>query len=529
MMTSPCTSSVCVSPSAITSCSSRDKEASHSGVETVSTTTIRKEDLPAPPPPRGATPAPSPANTDHPAPAHTRAAAPAPPPVNTTHPAPARSRAAAPATAAPAPAPERAATSAPAPADHAMPDASPDVAARPSEGSPPTYAQRVHWARGARNDYTSALGTIARDNLIASHEAALGGHVDVAFETLDAGIRAAATSCGMPTVEKRDRAVHRAHAPFFDAECQALKRHVQAMANRCSNPSELRAMERRYHSLVRSKRRAYRVAQLKHLIDEQYANPRSFWKRLRGQNGKLPEQLRPVQSWDAYLQHLAGQPMLDVPPLPDMAYPVHPASDLQVTELNAPIRLGEVLEGLQKLHNGRAKGPQGLPSELLRYAKVESEAGEPPPDHVLAPALVAVLNCAFSEGRIPVAVSGSLVTPVFKRGDPGDPANYRPIAVTDAIMRLYANILYTRIVKFTEACGPQLRCGQRVPDLAYADDFVLMAATPAGLQRLLDAAVEFCQLVGMWVTQFDYLGVTFSAGSGMGSTFGKLHKNMWAA
>ena len=111
--------------------------------------------------------------------------------------------------------------------------------------------------------------------------------------------------------------------------------------------------------------------------------------------------------------------MLDVPPLPDMAYPVHPASDLQVTELNAPISLGEVLEGLQKLHNGRAKGPQGLPSELLRYAKVESEAGEPPPDHVLAPAPVAVLNCAFSEDRIPVAVSGSLFTPVFKRGTQG--------------------------------------------------------------------------------------------------------------
>ncbi|BDA51642.1 hypothetical protein COCOBI_19-1980 [Coccomyxa sp. Obi] len=32
-----------------------------------------------------------------------------------------------------------------------------------------------------------------------------------------------------------------------------------------------------------------------------------------------------------------------------------------------------------------------------------------------------------------------------------------------------------------------------------------------------------------WVAQFDYLGVTFSAESGMGPTFGKLHKNMWAA
>ena len=102
--------------------------------------------------------------------------------------------------------------------------------------------------------------------------------------------------------------------------------------------------------------------------------------------------------------------------------------------------------------------------------------------------------------------------------------------------------------------GPQLRCGRRVPDLAYANDFVLMVGTSAGLQRLLHTAVEFCQLVGMvisvqkskvmvftdrfpgpyewlcggsplqWVAQFEYLGVTLSAESGMGPTFGKLHE-----
>ena len=174
---------------------------------------------------------------------------------------------------------------------------------------------------------------------------------------------------------------------------------------------------------------------------------------MRGQTSQLPERLKPVQSWDAYLQQLAGRLMLDVPSLPDMAYPVHPANHEQVAGLNAPISLGEVLEGLQKLQNGRAKGPQRLPSELLRYARLECEAGATPPNNVLVPALVALLNCAFREGRIHSAVSGSLVTPVFKRGDPGDPANDRPITVTDAIMRLYANILNTRIVNFTEASG----------------------------------------------------------------------------
>ena len=107
------------------------------------------------------------------------------------------------------------------------------------------YLQWVHWARGARNDYACALSTIASDSLTASHEAALSGDVGAAFEMLDVGIRAAAASCGMPSVEIGDRAVHREHAPFNDAECQALKRQVRALANRGGNRSDLHAMERR--------------------------------------------------------------------------------------------------------------------------------------------------------------------------------------------------------------------------------------------------------------------------------------------
>ena len=58
-------------------------------------------------------------------------------------------------------------------------------------------------------------------------------------------------------------------------------------------------------------------------------------------------------------------------------YPLQPATCLYVA-----ISEEEVEEALIGLHNGRAKGVQGLPSELLRYAKPELDLEKPPPVNV---------------------------------------------------------------------------------------------------------------------------------------------------
>ena len=131
--------------------------------------------------------------------------------------------------------------------------------------------------------------------------------------------------------------------------------------------------------------------------------------------------------------------------LPPFSYPVHlPASPCLLEALHAPISLGEVQRGLQHLHNGRACGRDGLPAELLLYAKVDSSP------HVLAPVLMDVFNAAFVVGKVPACLQYALVTPVHKKGDKLNTENYRPIAVTDSVMRLYASILNARLVSFTE-------------------------------------------------------------------------------
>ena len=200
--------------------------------------------------------------------------------------------------------------------------------------------------------------------------------------------------------------------------------------------------------MVRTKRRAFRLGRLCALLEQQYTQPRSFWKLLRSAQTPIPVSLQPVQVWDAYLDELADIGRVENPALPPAAFPQHlldPAACL-----NVAVSEEEVQDGLIALHNGRAKGVQGVPSELFRYAKPEPAPGQPAPLNVLAPIVTEVLNAAFRAGTVSSQVNGGLVTPVFKKGDPFCTENYRPIAGTEPIMRLYAHILNARLVNFTE-------------------------------------------------------------------------------
>ena len=57
------------------------------------------------------------------------------------------------------------------------------------------------------------------------------------------------------------------------------------------------------------------------------------------------------------------------------------------------------------------------------------------------------------------SVNLALVTPCHKRGRKNDPNNFRPIAVTHPLMRLYAGLLNTRLMECTEEASrpPGLR------------------------------------------------------------------------
>lgn len=545
--------------------------------------------------------------------------------------------------------------------------------------------RRRHWCTERHGPYSQALQNPTCVALLHNVEQAVEDNsVDAAVQAFCGVVHMAADQAGMPAKRASTKSgPARAHQPFYDGECVALKRQLRR-SGRTRAPEAREDLERRYHSLVRQKKRAYQLERLKQLLADERIRPRQFWKVLRAKHSQLPPGLQQVQAWESYIGHLSHCGTAEGCSLPEAAYPQQPHADA----LNVPISLQEVLDGLHKLHNGRSSGSLGIPAELYRYAHAPAATGEEPSEHLLAPVLTKVLNSMFQAGAVPACVNEGLVTPVFKKGDPFDTANYRPIAVTDPLMRLYAVILNARLQSYTEdqhlradtqagfrphlstehqlfalqtfidgshasgtplyccfldlkgaydkvqrpllwqvlgrlgvhghmiaalqsmydtasirvniqgraggsvlsytglrqgcplsptlfglfadglhrfllaecpAQGPVLSDGRRVPDLGYADDFVLLAASPDDLQRLIDATAAFCVATGMqiciqktkvlvfakrwpgpyqwlcnqhpleWIDKIRYLGLQFDSCVGLHATYSSLHGKMWAA
>lgn len=546
----------------------------------------------------------------------------------------------------------------------------------------------LRWQPAAQGPYAEGLLSVSHDCLGSALAAADQGDVDNAFYHMERGMLIAAEQAGMSCKVGGRRPVHvgrTPHKPFFDTECFTLKRQVRLLGRQGRASPEYKTLERQYHALVRAKRRAYRLRMLEDVLREQQVNPRGFWGKLRSDPRPLPASLCRVQVWDGYLRRLSDCGSALVPSLPQASHPLQPHPD--AARLDEPITEDEVLEGLLKLHKDRATGAQGYPAELLKAAQPVALPGEIREPHVLAPLLTRLFNAAFQAGHLPSHINRSLVTPVFKRGDPGDPANYRPIAVTEPLSRLYATVLNARLVSFTEEChlrdptqvgfrpgkstihqvfalqhfvdaatpkrplfccfldlksaydrvprqalwqalcrlgiggkmlgalqslykdstigikvegrtgmripsvsgvkqgcplsptlfglfvdglfhylkshcpedGVLLPDGQRLRQLGYADDFVLLSPTAAGLQRLLDATSTWCRMTGMLISpekskvmtfgggdlapphctcggqllecvpSFVYLGVVFDSEQGVRGTFAYLHTQMWGA
>ena len=59
-----------------------------------------------------------------------------------------------------------------------------------------------------------------------------------------------------------------------------------------------------------------------------------------------------------------------------------------------------------------------------------------------------IMNLSFSSGVFPCVLKCSVITPVFKGGNPCDPQNYRPISILPVFSKLLERCIYNRIYKF---------------------------------------------------------------------------------
>jgi hypothetical protein len=322
--------------------------------------------------------------------------------------------------------------------------------------------RQVHWKGGCRLDYVHHL-ELAAPALGRCTDLALAGHVEQAMDTLSQVLVHAAHAADMRmyTVRLGSQARTRPHQPFYDQECVRLKRDFRRAGRLHGFSAPLvRGLERHYHSYVRSRKRVWLMSQLEECVALFHTCPRQFWRTFRGHPPSLPLPLHDHEVWGPFMSGFTlgdlGTPDEPLLHLSEVAYPTTLGPD---ASLNHPFTLPEMEDALSALHTGRSVGFQGFPSEFLRFAQrpPDPQTGRQDP-HILAPILLTIVNAMFQAGTIPPHFNVSRVVPVFKPGakDVLDTANYRPLAVPEPFMRLYATLLNTRLIRHVESKG--LRC-----------------------------------------------------------------------
>lgn len=292
---------------------------------------------------------------------------------------------------------------------------------------------------------------ITRGDLDAMRDALVDGAIDAAMDSFAEVIMFSAIASGHDMLRPHTHP-HLpkpvAHKPWFDASCKLSRQHYLTTLRRLGNahPDAMLAAKN-YHTLRRHKQRQWAKDTVGDLIQQAIHQPKSFWK-----NFKSSRTSSPVASCAADV-HTCMQYMTDLlhkPHLPNTAHPPGMISDHPDHALNAPFSAEEIHATISSLRNNVAAGVDGIPAEFYKYAVLTDNRGIVL-EHLLVDYLVTLFNCFFNKGSLPQKWGTSLLTMLYKKGDKANWANYRPLAVTLVIAKVYGLVLNARLSKWAEA------------------------------------------------------------------------------
>lgn len=101
---------------------------------------------------------------------------------------------------------------------------------------------------------------------------------------------------------------------------------------------------------------------------------------------------------------------------------------------DAPIVLSELRAAVKKLSNNKSPGHDGIPNEIWRKISFKHPQ-----------ILLDLYNEALENSTTDCSWSETIICPIFKKKDPTQPVNYRPISLVPTILKLLTSILSERI------------------------------------------------------------------------------------
>ena len=150
--------------------------------------------------------------------------------------------------------------------------------------------------------------------------------------------------------------------------------------------------------------------------------------------------------------------------------------------------MNELEEAIRQLKSNKAPGPDGIPSELIKWLDSESRK-----------VVLELLNDCWDKETLTKDMNDAKLAIIYQKGSTALPQNYRPIALLNVIYKLCASTLKTRISsKMDEAINKHpfgFRKGKSTSQP------LLILRRPQGIQK--EAAPESHLLLLDWEKAFD--------------------------
>ena len=109
-------------------------------------------------------------------------------------------------------------------------------------------------------------------------------------------------------------------------------------------------------------------------------------------------------------------------------------ADLE-TLLNKDITTAEVSYSISSLQSGKASSNDIISNEILKYLQASN-----------VNVFTGIYNTCFETGVYPW--NSNIITPLHKKGSKDNPDNYRAVAVSSVIGKLFSTILLNRLIEF---------------------------------------------------------------------------------
>jgi len=221
---------------------------------------------------------------------------------------------------------------------------------------------------------------------------------------------------------------------WWDRECTKGKRRLQRLYKywRRGKLILAKVMEekRRYKNLLEEKQRKKREEEEEELKNiKKEVDVWKFINKKRGRDGQIEGEIEPGR-WRAHFKNL-----LDgvEPEEGEMKQ----GRNVEINEEEDDnIQEEEIREVVKKMKKKKAAGVDGIPMEAWKFAGRDLWNG-----------LVRLMKQVWKEGEIPEDWRKGIVVPIYKKGDPNLPSNYRGVSLLCTAYKVYVELIRRRLEK----------------------------------------------------------------------------------